>query len=343
MLAALLVLSAMTVVLASLALLTHSNALAAWIDRKNEESCRQTRTLLLHRGWFQSSEELWIYDQPPQTDYSKGGVYFLGASCVKFSTKLWELPPDLQALIHNYGMPAANHKSESVLLRYLIDERGMLKAGGAKNLVVFGVSYETACYPSQSLPPEWLNAWDRHGFFACDPQQGIRAVPVSAISKFIEFEETFQAECMIRLQKIFLQQIIRWRHHGTEPARRLNPALYIAKRRADMGPDWKRRITEDVQVFGETIDYLRERHVQIRVVRMPEGSWERDLPYSAEAWRQIIALCAEKHIPASDWSGMLTDEEFADSGHPNIFGMEKIQPAFLEIALPFLRSIHAID
>jgi len=343
MLAALLVLSAMAAVLGGLAVLTRSNNLAAWIDRKNEESCRQTKTLLLHRGWFQSSEELWIYDQPHQTDYAKGGVYFLGASYVKYSTKLWELRPELQALIHNYGMPAANHKSESVLLRYLIDERGMLKAGGEKNLVVFGVSYETACYPSQSLPPEWLNAWDRHGLFAFDPQKGIRAVPAGAFPKFIEFEETFQAECMIRLEKIFFQQISRWRHHGAEPARRLNPALYIAKRRADMGPDWQRRITEDVQVLGQTIDYLQERHIQIRVVRMPEGSWELDLPYRVEYWKQITALCAEKHIPTSDWSKMLTDDEFADSGHPNTFGMDKITPAFLEIALPFLRSTHAIE
>jgi hypothetical protein len=343
MLAALLVLSAMTTVLGGLAFLTRSQALAAWIDRKNEESCRQTRTLLLHRGWFQSSEELWIYDQPPQADYSKGGVYFLGASYVKYATKLWELSPDLQTLAHNYGLPAANHESELVLLRYLIDERGMLKAGGEKSLVVFGVSYETASYPSRSLPPEWVNSWDRHGFFACDQQHGIRAVPVSAMSRFIEFEETFQADCMIRLQKIFLQQISQWRHHGLEPPRRHSPALYVAKRRADMGPEWKCRITEDVQVFGETVDYLRERHVQIRVVRMPEGSWERDLPYSEEYWSQVTGVCAKKHIPISDWSKMLTDEEFADSGHPNTFGMDKITPAFLEIARPFLRSTHAIN
>jgi hypothetical protein len=38
---------------------------------------------------------------------------------------------------------------------------------------------------------------------------------------------------------------------------------------------------------------------------------------------------------------MLTDDEFADSGHPNIFGMEKFQSAFLDIALPFLRSTRA--
>lgn len=342
MLIALLVLSAMTTVLGSLGLLIRSKSLAAWVDRKNEESCRQTRKLLYHRGWFQAPEELWIYERLPQADYAKGGVYFLGASCVQFSTKLWELAPDIQALVHNYGMPASSPKCESVLLRYLIEQRGMLKADGEKSLVVFGVAYQAACCPSQSLPHSWVNAWERHGLFSCDPQQGVRAVPVNAIARFIEFEETFQAALMTRIQNLLLQQLSRWRHHGVEPPRRHDSALYVAARRGEMGPDRVHELTEAVQVFRMTIDYLRARHVQIRVVLMPEGSWEDELPYNREYLSQITTLCANKQIPVSDWSKMLTDDEFADSIHPNIFGMEKIQSAFLDIALPFLRSTHAL-
>jgi hypothetical protein len=188
------------------------------------------------------------------------------------------------------------------------------------------------------LPDKWTDVWVRHGCFTCDPQQGIREAPVNAISKSIEFEETFQAECIIQLLKISRQQLSRWLHHGAEPPRTLDPAQYVAQRRTDMGPDWKRKFAEDVQVLGETIDYLREQHVPIGVLRMPEGRWEQELPFGSEYWRQVAALCAEKHIPTYDWSGMLTDDEFADSGHPNIFGMEKIQSAFLEIARPFLSS-----
>jgi hypothetical protein len=340
---ALWVLSAMTAVLGSLALLTRSPSLAAWVDRQNEASCRQTRQILYHRGWFQAPEELWMYDRLPQADYAKGGVYLLGASCVEFATKLWELPLDAQALIHNYGIPASNPKGEAVLLRYLMAQRGMLKAEGEKTLVVFGCSYEPAFYPCQKLNPGLVNAWERHGFFACDPREGVRVIPVNPVSKFIEFEETHQAACLTRLQNIFLQQLSRWRHHGAEPPRRHNPALYEAVRRGEMGPDWQHKITQSVQVFRETIAYLQERHVQIRIVFMPEGSWEQELPFSPEYQKQIRSLCAEKHIPISDWSRMLTDDEMADSTHPNIFGMEKMQPAFLEIALPFLRSTHALQ
>lgn len=343
MLTALLVLAAMTPIPGSLDLLTRNRSLAEWIDRKNEESCRQTRNTLVHLGWLQTPEEAWIYEGIPQTDFSKGGVYFFGSSLVQFSTKLWELPPDLQALIHNCGMPACNQKSELVWLRYLIEQTAILKAGGDKTLVVLGTSYHNAFYPRESIPAPFANALERHGLFACDSHQGIRPLPVNAISKFMDFEETRQAACMTRFRDLFLHQLTRWRHHGTEPPRRQDPALYADWRRQQMGPDWKKEIDETIPVFRQTIDYLRARHVQVRVVLMPCGSWEKGLPYDSEYRRQVTALCAEDQIPVSDWSGLLSNEDFADSTHPNIFGTEKTHAAFLDIALPFLRSTHALS
>ena len=43
-----------------------------------------------------------------------------------------------------------------------------------------------------------------------------------------------------------------------------------------------------------------------------------------------------------DWSRMIGDEDFGDSNHLNLDGMEKLQRAFLEIALPFVRSTGAL-
>ena len=92
-------LSALATVLGSLGLVTRSQSAEAWFDRQNEESCRQTKKLLYHRGWYQAPEDLWIYEPLSQADYAKGGVYFLGPSCVQFATKLWDLPPEIQALV----------------------------------------------------------------------------------------------------------------------------------------------------------------------------------------------------------------------------------------------------
>jgi hypothetical protein len=240
-------------------------------------------------------------------------------------------------------MVASNPKADSVLLRYLIDQRRILRAGPEKTLVVLGASIRPTFLPSRSLPPAWCDGWERHGLFVCDPQEGIRAVPRNPIAKFVEFEETFQAAFTTRLEDIFHQQLIRWRHHGVEPADTHNPALYADVRRQEMGPDWRREIKESVQVFGETLDYLAAQHVQIRVVLMPDGSWENDmLPYKAEFGRELAALCAEKHVAMFDWSRLLADDEFADMCHATIDGMDKTQSAFLEIALPFLRSTKAL-
>jgi hypothetical protein len=332
-----------TSLFAGLDLLTHSKDLAAWLDRQEEESSRQTRKTLLHVGYWQTMDELWIYGELPHLDVSKGGVYLLGASDVQCATKLWELSPDLQALIHNFGISDSNPKGELVELRYLIENRGILTAGGEKSLVVLGADYHTARHPSQLLSAAFIDNWERRGLFVCDPQNGIRAVPVNAISKCLDFEVTRAGAGLARFRNLFFHQFIRWRHHGTEPPRTHDLTFYTVNCRREMGSDWKEKIEAYIQTFGETLDYLVAQHVQTRVILMPQGSWYDDLPYEQEFREQIRTLCAGKQIPVSDWSTMLTDEDFADSIHPNVYGMEKFHPAFLKIALSFLRSTHALS
>ncbi|MGB7769809.1 MAG: SGNH/GDSL hydrolase family protein [Verrucomicrobiia bacterium] len=342
LLIALLMFAVVATVVGGLDAISRSQSVDAWLYRMNEDSCRQTRTLLEHFGYVESPDDQWIYEELPRVDFSRGGVYFLGASDVQYSTKLWELSPELQALVHNFAISASNHKGELVELRYLIEQRGMLKAGGEKSLVVLGVTSETAKYPSQSLPPAFVDNWERHGLFVCDPVSGIREVPANKVLTFMDFEEMRLARCLSRFYVLLTDQLKQWRHHGTEPPRTLEGSFYADIRRADMGPDWREKIDEAIGVFRELVDYLKAQHVQIRVVLMPRGSWDDSLPYDREYDRQIVAVCAEKQIPVSDWSRLLTDEEFANKNHPNVFGMEKIQSAFMDIAVPFLRSTHAL-
>ena len=339
---ALLLLLLVVSVFGGLGLLTRNKALASWLDRREEESCRQTLRTLIHQEYWESMDELWIYGELPRLDFSKGGVYLLGASDVQCATRLWQLPPELQALIHNFGVSDSNPKGELVELQYLIEQRGMLKAGGEKSLVILGADYHCALHPSQSLPPAFADNWSRRGLFTCDVQQGIRPAPVNAILKWLDFEVTREGVLISRFRNLFVHRLSRWRHHGSEPPRVHDRGFYTEVRRAEMGPDWRKNIDESAQTFGQTLDYLIARHVQIRVILMPNGSWFDSLPYGQEYRRQIEVLCAQKQVPVSDWSRMLTDDEFADSNHPDVLGMEKLQPAILEIALSFLRSTHAL-
>src|SRR5271168_2131204 len=106
--AALLFLSVMVAILGLLATLTRATALENWIEARRMDSCRQTRRFYHREDYFQNPNDLWMYDELPRADFSRGGVYFLGASDVEESTKQWELPPALQGLVHNYGIGACN-------------------------------------------------------------------------------------------------------------------------------------------------------------------------------------------------------------------------------------------
>ena len=122
-LTAFVMLAIVAIVVGGLDVISRNDSVDTWLNRKTEESCRQTKKLLEHFGYVGSPDDQWIYEELPRVDFSKGGVYFLGASDVEFSTKLWELSPDLQAVVHNFAISASNHKGELAELRYLIEQR----------------------------------------------------------------------------------------------------------------------------------------------------------------------------------------------------------------------------
>lgn len=326
---------------AGLDLLIRNQALATWLDRKDEASSRQTRKTLIHEGYWQSMDELWLYEELPRADFSNGGVFFLGASEVQTATRLWELPPGLRKLIHNYGISGSNPKGELLELRYLIDQCGILKGGPEKSLIILGADPHCAQYPSDTLPPDFADNWVRHGFYTCDAQNGIRPVPINPISKWMEIEEIREGKALTRWRQPLLRLLARQLHHGVEPERVHNPDFYAEVRRREMGPDWQKKIEGCVQSFGELLDYLASQRVEARVILMPNGAWFDSLPYGEEFRSQMNALCAKKRVPLYDWSKMLRADEFSDANHPNIYGMDKLQPAFLDIAVPFLRSTGA--
>jgi len=328
-------------IIGGLGWLDRNQAVAAWLDRKSLESCRQTRSIHYHLEYHHTPEELWLFHLS-EMDFSKGGVYFLGPSAVSQSTELWQLPPDLQGLIHNFGVSTANWKGELALLQFLIEKKGLLAAGGEKNLVVLGTTYLNVWFPPNSFPDSYTNALQIHGLFSCDLQHGIQEVPVNPISKFIDFEESRETGFIISLRDVLSHQISRWKHHGVEPQRVYQPELYMKYRNECMGPDWQKEIDEAMPELRQLIDYLQARHVAVRLVIMPYGSWEKKLPYEDVYTRETLAVCAEKHVAVSDWSNLLTDDEFADSTHANLYGVDKTQPALMDIALPFLRSTHAL-
>lgn len=323
-------------VAAALDLMTHSQSLAQWVMRTDQRINRQDRGRYSYENYFIDFEDRLINQELPSADYSKGGVYLIGTSNLKWSTRLWELPENQRALIHNYGMGSFNHGYQFQFLRYLVDYRGLLAAGGEKNLVIFGVSYHctgTVCDPGGFFP----NLWTRHGLFTYSQQEGITPLPVDPRWRYVHFERVRIAGCLKKLLSTLVHQM------GWHSALRIhNPALYNHERQEWMGPDWQEKMNSQVKEFGAMADYLLARHVRVAVVFMPQGSWESNLPFEGAYENMVTDVCRGKAIPVIRWPKLLDDDDFADSNHANLYGMDKLQPAFLEIALPFLHATGAL-
>ena len=78
----------------------HSKAFGAWMDsewaKANDTSNEYKRQYPRHRG-PRRLEDI------PDLDTSQGGVYFFGASNMKWSMCVPDLPPNEQMLVHNFG------------------------------------------------------------------------------------------------------------------------------------------------------------------------------------------------------------------------------------------------
>jgi hypothetical protein len=79
------------------------------------------------------------------------------------------------------------------------------------------------------------------------------------------------------------------------------------------------------------------------VAFLPIGSWDRDLPFARTYMDQMREACERNSVRVLDWSDALTDDDFADSNHPNLYGVDKLQPLFMDVALPFLHTTGSLQ
>ena len=316
--------------------LVESRALADWAQRAEERILRVSRQKYTDDNYYIDFEDRLVNQELPAADYSRGGVYLFGTSNLKWATRFWELPPKERALIHNYGMGSCNHGYQFQFLRYLVEHAGLLSAGGEKTMVIFGLSYHcagTVCDPAGFFP----NVWTRHGLFTYSEADGITPRKVNPLWRYVHFQRIRIAGCFRTIASILAHQL------GWHAApRKQDPALYNRERQEWMGPDWRAKIDSQLAQFRATLDYLQARRVRIAVVFLPQGSWEKNLPYEAAYEQAVTRICQEKSVPVDRWPNLVTDDDFADSNHFNPYGVDKLQPAFLNLALPFLHSTGAL-
>lgn len=319
-----------------LSLLTRNDALDAFIVREQQQQDRARKQRYSYEHYFVDFEDRLINEELPAADYSRGGVYLMGTSNLKWATRLWELPEKQRALIHNYGIGATSHQFQSHFLKFLLDHEGMLSAGGAKNMVIYGVSWH-AVGPNYSPQEFFPSLWERHGYYKYDPQAGILPQPAAAWTRALRFERVRISGLLRTMASIGAR---RMGYHNE--VRTLNLEAYVNERLAWYSPAWEARLREQVSIFEQMVADLRARGVTVAIVMLPQGSWEDRLPQKHSYDAAIKSICERRGIPLYDWSKLLDDDDFADSNHANPSGVDKMNPKFVELALPFLRSTGAL-
>jgi hypothetical protein len=322
---------------AALDLLAHNQALAGLLMRLDQQVNRIDKQRYSYEHYFPDFEDRLVYEELPSANYSKGGVYLIGTSNLKWATRFWDLPQEQRSLIHNYGIGASDHLQQFQLIRHLVEHENVLAAGGDKNMVILGTSYHSTGDGSHDPNRFFASIWRRHGLYEYQASTGIAPVATSSIWPAVEIERVRIAGCVKSILYSAARQLgyhARVRMHDTD--------AYNRERTEWIGGNWKETMRDQVSQFEAMTDYLQRRGVRLVVVFLPLGTWEDKLPFERAYIESMTEVCRKKSVPTMDWSKLLDDEDFADSNHPNLYGVDKMQPKFLEIAIPFLRSSGAL-
>jgi len=160
-----------------LAGMANSQPIRDWIRNAAWEQANWKKgiPLFCFNDHFLDSEDRLLHEELPSADFSRGGVYFLGASSVTWALKLWDLPLECRPLIRNFSMIGTNHADQYDLVRFLVEQKGLLEAGGEKTLMIFGVSYHSTCEPTTHRSVLKGSSPPQHYPHECQPEPPLSA------------------------------------------------------------------------------------------------------------------------------------------------------------------------
>jgi hypothetical protein len=318
--------------------MANESHIQAWIRSANWAQSISTKQIpfYCYNEHFIDPEDRLINGELPTADFSRGGVYVIGASNLTWGLRLWDLPAKTRSLINNFATKGSNPVNHLQMIRYLVEEKGLLRAGGSKTLVVFGVAHHmTHNIPMPGNPGNgWNGLWTRRGFYQVEPDGSIHRTARNPLWERIIIERA----------KItgLVHELVNIAYTPFKPARVLKPSFFKREWTSVLGPRWQEKMEAGSTVFGETIDYLQQHGARILVVEMPEGSWEDDLPFRQTYKRLLSQVCEERRVEIVDLSKLVPDDDFADSVHLTTAGIEKFQAAVMGRFLDHLRSVGAI-
>ena len=133
--------------------LARSQTVKNWIREGAWEEARWKKQIPLFSftSHFLDVADRLCHEEIPSADFSRGGVYLAGGSNMTMAFRTWGLPAEARSLFHNFAIGGTNHADEFDLFRFLVEQQGLLAAGGEKTLVILGVSY--GALPERRVEP----------------------------------------------------------------------------------------------------------------------------------------------------------------------------------------------
>jgi hypothetical protein len=287
---------------------------------------------------FIDAQDRILHDQIPSADFSRGGVHFVGACNLAWGLKLWEEPAAIRSLVRNFGVQGTSHADQFDMIRFLVENEGLLKAGAEKTLIVLGTDYHVSheARVNGNWRMDMRRAWTRRGFYTIDQNDAIHRAALSPAAETIIRERV----------KItgFLKELVNIAYVATplKRARVHDPNMYREEWKIAMHSDWQERIRVDLAAFAETINYLKSHGAKVAVIEMPRASWDANIPFNDFYDKEVPKICNASEVKYYDFSRLVNDDDFASSSHLTPNGVEKLQAAVRPIYLEHLRSIGAL-
>jgi hypothetical protein len=207
----------------------------------------------------------------------------------------------------------------------LVEEHGLLRAGGERTTVIFALNYPMSRIKNGSRYVPSL--FTRHGLYTYDWTGGVHDAPMPTFERYAEVERSIAGRVFHILFGITMS------HVQAEPFTRQR---IIDHAHAMMGEGWRPIMEREVREFSASIDYLQARGVHVRAFFAPAGSWEDELGYEA-AYRSLVTPVLEaRNVPVADYSGFLPDGDFMDGIHARYSGQRRMHEETHRMALEAL-------
>jgi len=291
---------------------------------------RATNGMYLFDDGYLDAGDYVLLGQIPNDDYSRGGVYFIGASETLTGFMPQLLSAEERQWIHDYAIGDLRIGEARHFLRMLVTECGLLKAGAGKTTVILGLSYPMGRRRNFDHPLHRyvMELFRRHRLYIYDRNSGaVHVAPISAAERFLHIQRDY-AHRFLHVLFLAPSHIVL----SDQPDKREHLESI-------MGAHWQQEMQAGVEELDGLIDDLQRLGVHVRAVLPPNGSWQHALPYDA-AYREMVLPALERRgVPVEDQGSVLADEEFGDAVHARYRGHLKLHRLNHELAL---RSLDAM-